>query len=220
MGLARSPRLRVIAELVTDGGPGATPVVDIGADHGRLANALGALAVERLPHRRAATSGVWLISDGLTALRGVGTAVVAGMGADRIAGILATSDATRAVLHAQDDPARLRVWLATHGWRIVDERVAPEGRGWAEIIAAERGTEPTTGAELRLGPRLAARRADPDVAAAWAARRSRLAAELAEIEAAGHPAPREREEDLARLDAWVSDGQGPPGDAILRPPDR
>ncbi len=47
-----------------------------------------------------------------------------------------------------------------------------------------------------------------------------VAAELAEIEAAGHPAPREREEDLARLDAWVSDGQGPPGDAILWPPDR
>lgn len=194
-------------------------MVDVGADHGRLARAVGAVAVERLPHRKASPEGTWVISDGLSALRGVGTAVIAGMGADRIAGILVDTDARRVVAHAQDDPPRLRAWLAANGWRIVDERVAREGRRWTELVAAERGAEPTAGARLRCGPVLASRPDDPDVRAAFTARRDRLARDVAAAQAAGQPAD-ERVEDLAWLDAWLGDGHTAPDRAILAGPER
>lgn len=135
--------------------PGIEPIIDVGADHGYVAAALGAIAVERLPHRRGPAAVRWVIADGLQPFRAIGTAIICGMGADRIVAILAASVRPRAiVVHATDDPDRLRVGLAAHGWRIDAERLAADGRGFAEVIRAVPGTEPSAGARLRVGPRL------------------------------------------------------------------
>lgn len=143
---------------------GPAPRVDVGADHGRVAAAIGAIATERRPHRRAA-GGRWVIADGLAPFRAVGTAVIAGMGARTIARILGGGTPVAcAVLHAQDEPRWLRSWLAANGWRIVDEALAPEARGFAEVIRAEPGHEPTQGLLLEYGPVLLAS-ADPLLAA-------------------------------------------------------
>ncbi len=137
--------------------------MDVGADHGRIARAIGAIATERLPHRIAGP-GPYVVADGLKPFKNVNTVVVAGMGALRIAAILEGHRPACAVLHAQDDPIVLRRWLARNGWSIVRERLAPEARGFAELIHAEPGDEPSQGAALDLGPQLLD---DPLLEACW-----------------------------------------------------
>lgn len=140
-------------QLVAFAREGPPPYLDVGADHAYVARALGGIAVERLPRRRAGGDVKWVIADGLRPFRDVGTAVIAGMGADRIAEILANAPRpSRIVVHAPEDPHRLRLHLAALGWRIVAEALSPEGSSFAEVIAAVPGTEPTSGARLRLGP--------------------------------------------------------------------
>jgi tRNA A22 N-methylase len=135
--------------------PRIEPIVDVGADHGLVAEALGAVAVERLPHRRGRANVRWVVADGLRPFREVGTAVIAGMGARRIVGILEAGPTPKALaLHAQDEPDLLRRWLATHGWRIDAEALAPEGRGFAQVLRAYPGEERSSGIALDLGPRL------------------------------------------------------------------
>jgi tRNA A22 N-methylase len=131
-------------------------LVDVGADHGHVAHALGAIAVERAPNRIGRHDVTWVVSDGLTAFRHVDVAIVAGMGACTIATILARGPRpTRAaVVHAADDPQRLRIELAAAGWRIDAEVLAREGRRIAEIVRVIPGSEPTSGHRLRFGPRL------------------------------------------------------------------
>ena len=130
-------------------------VVDVGADHGHVAHALGAIAVERMPHRAGRADVRWVIADGLSAFREVPVAVVAGMGARLIASIVERGPRPGVlVCHAPDDPAWLRGWLATHGWRIDAELLAEDKRRFAEVIRAVPGTEPATGLVLELGPRL------------------------------------------------------------------
>lgn len=149
--------------------PDVRPIIDVGADHGYVAAALGAIAVERLPHRRGPADVRWVIADGLRPFRAVGTAIICGMGADRIAAILAEAVRPQViVVHAADDPDRLRVHLVHQGWRIDAERLAVEGTGFAEILRAVPGVESSTGARLRLGPRLLDGR-DP-LFLAWQAR--------------------------------------------------
>ncbi len=158
---------------------GPAPYVDVGADHAYVARALGGIAVERLPGRRAGNDVRWVIADGLRPFREVGTAIIAGMGADRIADILANGPrAHRIVVHAPEDPHRLRVHLADLGWRIVAEALAHEGRAFAEIIAAVPGKEPTSGARLRVGPFLITG-ADP-LFEAWRAHGIAVRADLLE----------------------------------------
>lgn len=136
--------------------PGAV-VVDVGADHGHVARAVGAVATERMPERIAVREGPWVVADGLRPFRRVDVAIVAGMGARTIARIL--SEGPRpgtAVLHAQDDPPALRRWLAANGWRIVREGLAREAGRFAEVIVAVPGVEEASGLALEYGPRLLA----------------------------------------------------------------
>lgn len=144
-------RRDAIAALVPRGGV----IVDVGADHGLVAAAVGAIATERMPHRKGPAGPPWVICDGLAPFRAVDTAVVAGMGALAITRILTLGPRPSVlVLHAQDDPPRLRRWLATHGWRLDAEVLAPEGPGYAEILRAVPGREPASGARLDVGPLL------------------------------------------------------------------
>lgn len=136
--------------------PPADVIVDVGADHGYVAEAVGAIASERAPHLVRPRAGLrWVVADGLRPFRRVDVAIVAGMGALTIARIL--SEGARpaiAVLHAQDDPPRLRRWLAANGWRICRESLAPEAGRFAELVQAAPGVETATGLELDFGPRL------------------------------------------------------------------
>lgn len=144
-------RIDAITALVPAGGV----IVDVGADHGRVASRLGAIATERAPGRRVGASGAWVIADGLRPFRRVDTAVIAGMGARTIAAILqAGPRPQRVVAHADDDPALLRVLLASAGWQIDAELVGWNGSRLAEVVRAIPGEEPSAGLPLELGPQL------------------------------------------------------------------
>lgn len=137
--------------------PGDRPVIDVGADHGHVAHALGAIATERLPHRIGRRDVRWVVADGLTPFREVPVAIIAGLGARSIEQILERGPRPGVlVAHAPDDPGRLRCWLAAHGWRIDAEGLAREGHRFAEVLRAVSGHERATGLELELGPRLLA----------------------------------------------------------------
>ncbi|MEM6929586.1 MAG: tRNA (adenine(22)-N(1))-methyltransferase TrmK [Myxococcota bacterium] len=127
--------------------------VDVGADHGRIAERIGAIATERMPHRRSTAAVSWVIADGLRAFARVDGAVIAGMGARTIARILTEGPTPGwAVLHAQDDPVALRHWLADHGFAIEAEGLAEEAGRFAEICRVRPGTEPASGRWLSFGP--------------------------------------------------------------------
>lgn len=150
-------------------------VIDVGADHGYVASSLGGIATERQPHRRSAAAVPWVIADGLLPFRHVPAAIIAGMGAATIEGILHRGPRPAvAVLHAPDDPGRLRMWLSAHGWRIDAEGLAPENGRFAEVIRVMPGHEPATGLHLELGPRLR-ERGDPHLAAHLHDRRAHYA---------------------------------------------
>lgn len=148
------PRRAALVQLC----PAFTPdqvVVDVGADHGHVAAALGAIATERAPQRRGRSDVRWVIADGLRPFRRVDVAIIAGMGARTIASILQAGPRPAvAVLHAQDDPVTLRRWLAENGWRIDAEALAEEARRFAEVIRVRPGREDATGSWLDFGPRL------------------------------------------------------------------
>lgn len=146
---------RARRELLVQMTPQAEVIVDVGADHGHVAAAVGAIAVERMPNRAGRGDVPWVICDGLSGFSNVDVAIIAGMGAKTIAGILERGPTpTVAVLHAPDDPGLLRQWLAKHGWIIEAEGLAPEAGRYAEVIRVRRGTETATGLTLEFGPRL------------------------------------------------------------------
>ncbi|MCB9681360.1 MAG: tRNA (adenine(22)-N(1))-methyltransferase TrmK [Alphaproteobacteria bacterium] len=135
--------------------PAASLVVDVGADHGHVAHALGAVATERRPHRSGRGDVPWVVADGLAPFRHVPVAVIAGMGAHTIAGILTRGPRPDVlVAHAQDDPPWLRRWLAANGWRIDAEALAPEAGRFAEVVRAVPGASDADGLTLAYGPRL------------------------------------------------------------------
>ena len=137
--------------------PDAPFIVDVGADHGHVAHALGAIATERMPHRAGRGDVPWVIADGLRPFRSVDVAIIAGMGALTIAGILERGPRpSTAVLHCPDDPPRLRRWLAENHWKIEAEGLAPEGRRVAEVIRVVQGQETASGMDLDYGPLLPA----------------------------------------------------------------
>jgi tRNA (adenine22-N1)-methyltransferase len=149
-----NPRHQVLVELV----PEAEIIIDVGADHGYVAKHLGAIATERMPHRRGSTHLRWVIADGLRCFRKADVAIIAGMGAAKIEAILADAPPiSTIVVHATDSPARLRRFLAGNGWKIDDERLAPEGRGYAEVIRAVPGQESVSDLALEFGPVLITR---------------------------------------------------------------
>lgn len=144
-------RIEAIVGLVPPGGV----IVDVGADHGSVAERIGGIATERHPRRRSGRVLPWVVADGLAPFRHVDTAVIAGMGARTIAAILDRGPTPRCVvLHADDEPSTLRGWLAERGWQIDAEALAPQGRRYAEVIRAVSGVEAATGLWLHHGPRL------------------------------------------------------------------
>ncbi len=129
--------------------------VDVGADHGRIAQQIGAIATERMPHRKSGARVPWVIADGLRPFARVDGVVIAGMGANTIARILDEGPRPGwAVLHAQDDPVTLRHWLADHGFAIEAEALAEEAGRYAEISRVRPGEESARGRWLSFGPRL------------------------------------------------------------------
>lgn len=155
------PRRQALIALVPPGGT----IVDVGADHGYVAQAVGAIATEREPHRAGNARVDWVICDGLAAFSHVDTAIIAGMGVMTILGILERGPMPRTlVAHAQDDPPKLRQSLAETGWRIDAEALAPEAGRYAEVLRAVRGDEHSCGLELEFGPRLR-ERGDPHLKA-------------------------------------------------------
>ena len=59
-----------------------------------------------------------------------------------------------AVVHSPDRTDTLRRGLAAQGWRIDAERLAPEARGFAEVIRVLPGEEESQGLSLAFGPKL------------------------------------------------------------------
>lgn len=144
-------RHQLIAELCPRGGV----IVDVGADHGNVAHAVGGIATEREPQRRGRPDVPWVITDGLTAFHHVDVAILAGMGAYTILRILDAGPRPSCVIaHAPDEPRLLRRGLADRGWHIEAERLAPEGPRFAEVIRAVPGEEPSSDLKLEFGPRL------------------------------------------------------------------
>lgn len=150
----------MVAELAPRLPPDAV-IVDVGADHGHVTHALRTaglpvVASERAPGIAGRPELPWVLADGLAPFRRVDVAVIAGMGARTIARILQRGPrpTVAAVLHAQDDPPRLRTWLAADGWRFEAEGLAPEARRYAEVMRVVPGEETATGETLALGPRL------------------------------------------------------------------
>jgi len=130
-------------------------VVDVGADHGRLAALVNGIATERMPHRRLpGATPTWVIADGLRPFRRVDVALIAGMGAHRIASILSASPqpTVAVVVQPNDKPPTMRRWLADNSYRIDAEGIAKERGRIYEIIRAIPGTETSSGLTLDYGP--------------------------------------------------------------------
>ena len=153
-------RLSAAAALVL---PGKT-AADIGSDHMLLPMHLAekgvcprVIAADKVP--LACKKGEALIAmaglshlievrcgDGLQVLRPgeAATIIITGMGGRLIRDILAGREATavaaeRLVLSPQKDAALLRNYLASSGWRIVNETAVFEAEKYYVMIAAERG---------------------------------------------------------------------------------
>ncbi len=150
MGRERS-RFDLIASLVPEG---CWPVVDVGADHGIVAEQVNAIATERAPGRKSMKKLPWVIADGLKPFRNVQVAILTGMGARTIGRLLleGARPTVAIVVHAPDDPILLRQTLARQGWKIDAEGLAREAGRFAEVIRAVPGEEPSTGCDLDFGP--------------------------------------------------------------------
>ena len=143
--------MALLVSLVPPGGI----VVDVGCDHGHVAAALGAVGVEREPHRVPRRPGRFLAGDGLAAFRQVDTAIIAGMGPATLLGILDRGPRPQTlVAHCPDGMYRVRQGLAERGWRIDREGLAREGERISEVLRAVHGTETATGHRLLFGPLL------------------------------------------------------------------
>lgn len=87
------------------------------------------------------------LGSGLSVLRPgeAATIVMAGMGGKLICELLqaepkVTASAGRLVLQPQRNPELVRSWLAGHGWRIIADDLARDGKMWYNIIVAEPGS--------------------------------------------------------------------------------
>ncbi|MBK9645636.1 MAG: tRNA (adenine(22)-N(1))-methyltransferase TrmK [Deltaproteobacteria bacterium] len=147
--------VRLAQEALAQLGPDPV-VVDVGCDHGHVAAALGAIGVERRRQRLPRREDVTLVvADGLTPFRRVDLAVITGMGAETILSVLdAGPRPAVAVLHAPERAWALRQGLAARGYRIDAEGLAPEARGYAEVMRVSTGEETATGLGLAFGPKL------------------------------------------------------------------
>ena len=143
-------------QLIIEMTPRGEVVIDVGCDHGHHTRAIGAIGTEREPNRLPARTDIPLVvADGLAPFRRVDVAVITGMGAHTILRVLREGPTPKeAIVHAPEYSDRLRRGLASQGWRIINERLAPEANRFAEVIHIERGEELTCGYELEFGPML------------------------------------------------------------------
>jgi tRNA A22 N-methylase len=182
MASSGRPRRELLVRLARTG---PEPRVDVGADHGMVAEAIGAIATERQRISGRPRGLPWVVADGLSCFGPLGTVVIAGMGARSIARILAEGPPIeRGVLHAQDDPPLLRTLVAAQGFRIVEEGLAREAGRFAEAIVVEPGDEEATGLWLAYGPVLL-RSHDPLLVAHLA----QLAGHLERLAEVSRPSP-------------------------------
>lgn len=158
--MALKPRLRLAAELC--GTPKA--VIDVGCDHGYLCaylvqNGVGhAYASDIRPGPLGAaqeTIRAAGLEDRITPVLCAGleafgphdadTVVICGMGGETIAEILEAAPWTargehRLVLQPMTQAPRLRRWLREHGYRILQERLAREGKRLYCLLEVRGGT--------------------------------------------------------------------------------
>lgn len=169
--ISLDPRLSMIAEMLGV----CICCADIGSDHGRLGAFL-------LQNRRCDTVCLTDISekslmkarsligllgyedrvefrvgDGANALNHpVDAAVIAGMGGETIAHIIAHSngmlDGAKMVLQPNVAAKQLRECLAHEGWKIIDEAFAKDGRRIYPVICAEKGSMSLDEREALIGP--------------------------------------------------------------------
>lgn len=177
-----SLRLAAIAELLPEG----KAFIDIGSDHALLpvtmvasGRAPWAIASDRRPgplaaaHRTLALHDlgaqvILRLADGLAGFEAgeVEVAVVAGMGPERMASILAAdperlASLTRLILQPTFGAWHTRRWLHGAGWTLVDERMVEERGRFYTALAAERrpaGPPRFSDADQRFGPFLRRRR--------------------------------------------------------------
>ena len=166
-----SPRLRKTADLVPDG----VRLTDVGTDHaylpaalileGRIPRAL-ATDIRSGPLERARqTAALYGLEDRMEfrqcdGLEGVqrgetDAVVIAGMGGETIAGILAWAPWTRRIpliLQPMSSMPELREWLQKNGYTIERESLAREGRLYYTALSVRGGTmAPLTPAERWCG---------------------------------------------------------------------
>ena len=169
--ISLDPRLSVIAELVGS----CESYADIGCDHGRL----GAFLLQTDRVRRAQLTDIsadslkkaqrlirmlglndrvdFLVGDGAKALiRQPQVTVIAGMGGALIARLIREGREclgdSRLILQPNVAAYELRQTLMEQGYRIYDERIAPDGRRHYVVIAAEPGEARYSDIELTVGP--------------------------------------------------------------------
>ena len=168
-----TPRLRAVADLV----PAGARLADVGTDHaylpawllqqGRIARAivsdLRAGPLSRAGETAAACGMEdrmdFRLCDGLSGIAPgeADTVVIAGMGGETIAAILAAApwtrrEGVRLVLQPMSTQKELRQWLQESGYRIVLERLAREGETFYNILSVEPGMmPPLTRGELWAG---------------------------------------------------------------------
>lgn len=173
MRVELTPRLRMVGELV----PPGVRLADVGTDHAYLPAALilegkipwavaadlrqGPLARARETVRQAGLTGrvAFRLCDGLTGVRPdeVDAVVIAGMGGETIAAILAAAPWVRErdvplILQPMSSFPDLRGWLRDSGFRILEERLAQEGETLYTALLVRAGEmEPLSPAELWAG---------------------------------------------------------------------
>ena len=171
--LELSPRLEMTASLV----PSGARLADVGTDHAYLPAALllegripSAIAsdLRRGPLERARETAAafdlkekisFRLCDGLSGIgpEEVDAAVIAGMGGETIAAILAAAPWTRErvvslILQPMSSMSDLRAWLGQNGYDILEERLAREGDSLYTALSVRAGEmAPMTAAERYAG---------------------------------------------------------------------
>lgn len=147
-------------------------VADIGANHGYLARDLSRLtsqpiyaselsqaSVAHLRHAVEDTRVTVYQADGLQHVpSNVNTVVLTGMGGRLIEKILSLTPFPAHIdslwLGPQSHEANLRHYVATHGWKIIEEVMVEEQDHFYVFLNLVRGEESLTDAQAYLGPRL------------------------------------------------------------------
>ncbi len=171
--LELSPRLEMTASLV----PSGARLADVGTDHAYLPAALllegripSAIAsdLRRGPLERARETAAafdlkekisFRLCDGLSGVgpEEVDAIVIAGMGGETIAAILAAAPWTRErvvslILQPMSSMSDLRAWLGQNGYDILEERLAREGDSLYTALSVRAGEmAPMTAAERYAG---------------------------------------------------------------------